>query len=404
MQPIPTASRQLDQYNQWLEPTTTNQLTELATRLRGKKIYEVNATANGGGVAELLSSQLGLMKSLGLDADWLVIPPDDRFFATTKQLHNRLQGNTTGLVETEYYEQYLAKVNTLLPTDGDLYILHDPQTAGLIAQLDPTKVIWRCHIDTSTSDPATRDWLIGYVGQAAKLIFSLPEFAHGIASHQVAIVYPATDPLVAKNLPLTADHTTAILKQSGIDPASEFITQISRYDHFKDPLGVIRLHQQLQKTMPQLRCVLLGNYADDDPEGAAIFAEVQAAAGPNCHVLVNAVNNDDLVNALQSRAKAVIQYSNREGFGLTVTEAMWKSGLVFARPSGGIGLQILSGKTGLIATGDPALDATTLLTGWQDAELMEQLRRGGHEHVRKHFLTPIMLRDYLSVYANVLGV
>lgn len=366
-------------------------------------MYEINSTATGGGVVELLRSQIPLMRGLGIDAQWLVLPPDDRFFAITKQFHNALQGGRDSLPEDlEYYDVYTQQIANSLPRDGDLYILHDPQTLGLIPFLADKPVVWRCHIDLTNAEPHTFAWLRRRLRSVDGAIFSLESYTSGI--EHTSIVQPSIDPLQSKNQPLSEAVADKLIAQLGIDPSRPFITQISRYDMFKDPIGVLEVARRLQVIMPRLQCVLLGNYADDDPEGEAMYQTVVVAAEgmPDTHILVNVKDNERVVNALQTRAAAVLQYSSREGFGLTVTEAMWKGALMCARPVGGILLQVKNGKTGITLTGKHDYDAQRIAHVLQDAKIARRLGAAAHHHVEKNFITPVMLSEYLAAYRKAM--
>ncbi len=389
-------------YAAYLTKRQTVKLESLAKKLQGKKIYEINSTATGGGVVELLQSQIPLMQGLGLQAEWLVLPPDERFFTITKQFHNALQGGRDSLPEDlDYYDVYTQKIAATVPRDGDIYILHDPQTLGLIPFLADKVVIWRCHIDLTNAEPHTFSWLRRRLRAVDGSIFSLPNYTAGIENAH--IVHPSIDPLRPKNITLPEARSTALLTQIGVDVSRPFITQISRYDIFKDPIGVLEVARRVQETMPELQCVMLGNYADDDPEGKDMYLKVREAAKSMSHalVLVNVSDNEEVVSALQSRAAAVMQYSYREGFGLTVTEAMWKGALVCARPVGGISLQIKNRKTGVVLTGNHNHDASRIVRLLGSSNDHHDIREAARAHVEKNFITPVMLSDYLDVYQKI---
>lgn len=396
--------QRIEKYAPWLHARTMEQLTWAGQNMSGYKIYEINSTATGGGVVELLRSQIPLMLGLGIDVHWLVLPPDKRFFTITKQLHNALQGGRDRLPEDlEYYDHYTQAVAASLPRDGDLYILHDPQTLGLIPFLADKPVIWRCHIDLTNAEPQTYAWLRRRLREVRRSIFSMESYSAGMP--RSAIVAPSIDPLQPKNQPLAATQADSLLARLGIDPSRPFVTQVSRYDQFKDPLGVLQVFSRAQPQVAGLQCVLLGNYATDDPEGQQIYESVMRAADSlaDTHVLVNVPNNELVVNALQSRAAGVLQYSSREGFGLTVTEAMWKRSLVFVRPVGGILLQVRDHATGIYLTGKSEADAERLVRGIRSPELRDRLGAAAHDYVAEHFITPVMLNQYLQVYQQVLS-
>ncbi len=401
MQEQRLSPHRLAEYRQWLTQRQVVKLESLAGDLAGKKIYEINATAIGGGVVELLQSQVPLMMGLGLDAHWLVLPPDKRFFTITKQFHNALQGGRDDPPDDiEYYDEYTQRVAKSLPRDGDIYVLHDPQTLGFIPFLAGKTVIWRCHIDLTNAEPRTLAWVRRRLRSVSRSIFSLQSYTAGMPN--TAIVYPSIDPLLPKNQVMNKAAAEKVLHRHGIKADQPIVTQISRYDRFKDPLGVIEICALVRAKIPDLQCVLLGNYATDDPEGSVVYKEVVAAARklPNTFLIVNAPDNDELVNALQSRADVVVQNSNREGFGLTVTEAMWKRALVCGRPVGGIVLQIKNRRTGLYFNGSHEADAKILARALEAKGLRSRLGQAAHETVEKHFITPVMLAEYLAVYVG----
>lgn len=404
MQEQPIRAQPLSSYDPWFGGRGRGRLESLAATIAGKRVYEINSTATGGGVVELLRSQLPLMCGLNIDAHWLVLPPDDRFFAITKQFHNALQGGRDSLPDDiEYYDEYSKRVGPTIPLDGDLYILHDPQTLGLIPYLHGKPVIWRCHIDLTDAEPSTYAWVRKRLSGVSRSIFSMPSFAAGIDS--TAIVAPSIDPLQPKNQPLSEAQAGSLLTGLGIDISRPFVTQISRYDQFKDPIGVIEMYRSALKQMPELQLVMLGNYATDDPEGETMFHKVRQAAGDlkQAQILVNIENNELIVNALQSRATGVIQYSSREGFGLTVTEAMWKRALVLTRPVGGIVSQIKDRKTGVYLKGETEVDARRMIAAIGSDDLRDRLGAAAHDYVQSHFITPVMVADYLAVYGDVLS-
>ncbi len=395
----------IDNYKKLLPAEDIDSLYSLAAKLKGKKIVEINATSFGGGVAELLRSQIPLMRELGLDIDWYVLPANDQFFNITKQLHNCLQGICPlhPNVDIEYYQAYLDDVAKNLP-EADIYILHDPQTLGLAQHLQNKKVIWRCHIDLTAAEDSTHNWLTQHYQYFSKVIFSLESYMAGIEKNKAAIVYPAIDPFSKKNYLLSDQECQKIITQHPIDINKPYILQVSRFDKFKNPLGVLHIFSELQKQMPEMQCILMGNYATDDPEGQEYYKSVHKLAKQidpyNIHIIVQ--TDDITINAFQRRAAAVIQNSNKEGFGLTVTEALWKQKIVFSRPVGGITLQILNNKTGYYLVDEDSLSANEIVKVLRGGEKHSAIvTRAGHELVKKKFITPIMVRDYLRAYTSI---
>lgn len=402
----PAKVASLDQYALAVGNDLIEQLKLAAKPLAGKKIVEINSTAVGGGVAELLSSQIPMCHELGLDADWYVIPPDDRFFATTKGLHNCLQGECAidAVLDFEYYQQYLSQIAKSLPP-ADLYVLHDPQTLGLVPFIKNIPMIWRCHIDLTEADPAAFEWLTSYYQYFKRVIFSLDAYVHGLDRSKVSIVHPAIDPLTPKNIKLREADVVKSLAKYKLDLKTPYILQVSRFDKFKDPIGVIEMYKSLKPKNPDLQCLLVGNYATDDPEGKEYYEVVQKkareVAGDGVQIIVGA--DDTTVNALQQNASIVIQNSTREGFGLTVTEAMWKKRVVFSRPVGGIALQIIHNKTGYYLSDNPTANEALMNEVLNRHYIYNMLAVDAHRHVKENFVTPKMLADYLTVYAKALS-
>lgn len=396
----------LDQYRASVGSEVVDRLVTSSKPLRNTKIVEINSTATGGGVAELLNSQIPMCQELGLDVSWFVVPPDDRFFKTTKGLHNCLQGecSLSEVLDFEYYQQYLDEVAKSLP-EADLYILHDPQTLGLIPFLKNKKIIWRCHIDLTEADRNTLEWLHNFYPYFDKIIFSLEAYIHGLDHSQVAIVHPSIDPLTPKNIKLSDEDLDKYTKKFGVNKRTPYILQVSRFDKFKNPLGVIEMFKLLSADNPDLQCLLVGGYATDDPEGLEYFKviqdKVQELASDRIKIISDA--SDTEVNALQQQANIVIQNSSREGFGLTVTEALWKKKIVFSRPVGGIALQIIHDRTGYYLSDNPQASKALMnqvITRGYNYNLIGQ---DAHNHVKQNFVTPKMLADYLDVYSGVMN-
>ena len=398
--------RKLDDYQAETDPILVEELKASAKSLQGKKIYEINATAIGGGVAELLSSQIPLYADLGLDVEWLVLPRSDNFFAITKNIHNCLQGMCAlpNQFELESYSKYLQEASKDVPMDGDIYVLHDPQTLGLAPYLKGKKLIWRCHIDLTMADAHVLAWVQSYYAYFQKVIFSLEAYVSGLDHNKVAIVHPAIDPLSDKNKQLSRAQIDTYLAKYKLDITRPYMLQVSRFDRFKNPIGVIEIFAEARKLIPDLQCVLIGNYATDDPEGRPYFEEVSRIAhevDPE-HIRIITENNDEAVNALQRAAGVVIQNSTQEGFGLSVTEALWKEKFVFAHPVGGIALQVINGKTGFYLADNNHDSAGKIADVLKDSRKYTNVEADAKEWVRKRFLLPKMVEDYLRVYNSTL--
>jgi len=380
-------------------------LLRLAERGRGRRFLHVNSTRAGGGVAEILYRLVPIMNDLGVKTDWEVIGGDREFFATTKAFHNGLQGMEQVLTEAmleHYLEVNRANSERLKPW-GDLVLIHDPQPAAMIEARPPEgKWVWRCHIDLSA--PQRRVWafLRRFVVRYDAAIFSLPAFAQQLPIPQF-LVYPSIDPLAEKNRRMSKREIQKVLEGLQLPDDKPILLQVSRFDHFKDPIGVINAYRMV-KRYHDVRLVLAGGGAADDPEGAQVLAGVREAAGrdPDIYVLDLPSNAHLQINALQRAATIVLQKSTREGFGLTVAEAMWKGKPVIGGATGGITVQIIYGVTGYTVNSveGAAYWIRYLLS---NPQLIRKMGEAGREHVRQHFLITRHLRDYLSLLVHLAG-
>lgn len=412
-------ARNLSDYQGMVDPEIFEELQDLGRRLQGKRIIHVNSTRLGGGVAEILYTLIPLSQSLGLETEWLVIEGDPDFFAVTKAFHNQLQGEAVPLTSEmlSHYREVNERNAQRLDLSADVVIIHDPQPAALVTHRPKNALwLWRCHIDLSPKIPPARvrgpqrsawDFLREYVEQYDGAIFTMPQFAQGLTILQ-HFVPPSIDPLSEKNCDLPPDEIERICRELGVPSDKKILVQVSRFDRFKDPIGVIRAYKLFRETYGKEHntcLVLAGGGATDDPEGAAVLREVEAHAQgyEDICILERPPTSHREINALQRRADVVLQKSKREGFGLVVTEALWKRKPVVAAPAGGITLQILDGITGLLARSDEEW-ADRLAYLLEHPEAGERLGEAGHKHVRQHFLTPRELRDYLRVIADHLGV
>jgi trehalose synthase len=388
-----------------------DRLAELARELRGARVLHVNATPYGGGVSELLRSMVPLMNGLGLVAEWRIIRGDARFFEVTKKIHNGLQGASSGLTEIER-EAYLGTSNRnaeLLETDYDFVFLHDPQPAA-IAGLRPraagTRWIWRCHIDTSTPSQDTWAFLRAHLGGYDAAIFTMAEFVPpDLPITRVEIMPPAIDPLSPKNMTIEDRTARNLLEWIGVRPDVPLVTQVSRFDPWKDPHGVIAAYRLAREDLPDLELALVGSMALDDPQGWDIYSEIknEAAADPRIHIHTNLTGVSNIeVNAFQRLSRVVLQKSIKEGFGLVVSEALWKGTPVVAGRAGGIPLQMAEGTGGfLVDSVEDCARALVSLIG--DRDRAAELGRLGREHVRQNFLTPRLLVDELELLSALAG-
>ncbi len=387
------------------------EIQRLAAPLEGKRVLHLSATAFGGGVAEINYTLVPLMKSAGLEADWRIINGQDEFFNVTKKIHNGLQGNPQGLTEDEeaIFQRYNA-LNAAEVDDSeyDFIIVHDPQPAAVIDHFPNSKArwIWRCHIDLSTPNPDVLNVLLPSIAKYDGAIFHMPQYVPSSPDLPEAYIWPpAIDPLTPKNMALSAEDAAYIVDQFGIDVDRLLITQVSRFDPWKDPLGVIDSYRLVRESHPGLQLGLVGSMAHDDPEGWEFYNQtVEYAAGdPDIFILSNLNNIGSVeVNAFQVHSAAVLQKSIREGFGLTVTEGLWKSRPTVAGRVGGIPSQIQEGETGwLVDSVEECAEACLQIL----EDPAEARRRGtlGKEYVRQHFLTPRLLRDWLALFNRLDG-
>jgi trehalose synthase len=407
LQPVSVAHKNLADYASIVGRELVDEIRERAARLEGKRILHVSATAFGGGVAEILNTLVPLMRDVGLDCEWHVIYGREEFFNTTKLMHNALQGNPQGLDE-EQWNIWLRynEINAAQLSEGwDACIVHDPQPAA-IPSLVPEKArnwIWRCHIDLSSPNQDTLTGLLPFLEPYQAAVFHMQQYVPPGIDGRAHILPPAIDPLAPKNMAFSPEDAVYICAQFGIDVDRPLLTQVSRFDPWKDPLGVIDAYRIVKQDVPDVQLALVGSMATDDPEGWDYFnATVAHADGdPDIHILNNLNNVGSIeVNAFQSHSDVVIQKSTREGFGLTVTEAIWKAKPFIGGDVGGIPLQVTNGESGfLVNTVEEC--AARALEVLADPGLGKQLGRAGKESVRRRFLMPRLLRDWLSVFEQL---
>ncbi|MEC4816239.1 MAG: glycosyltransferase [Scytonema sp. PMC 1069.18] len=386
-----------------------DQLQQLAAPLRGKKVVHVNSTRLGGGVAEILNKLVPLMQELGLDTSWEIIQGDSDFFQCTKGMHNALQGNPVQITNAllRYYDETNARnAEQLRPIleQADFAFIHDPQPAPLL-QYCPNrrgKWIWRCHIDVSRPYRPIWKFLRQFLMSYDASIFSLAAFAQPLP-HPQYIIPPSIDPLSEKNVDLYDSEVDAVCDRFSLDRSRPLIVQVSRFDRFKDPVGVIQAYQLAKKFIPQLQLVLAGGSATDDPEGKFVLDEVYTAAGddPDIHVLLLPPDAHRIINALQRAADIALQKSTREGFGLTVTESLWKGKPVIGGDTGGIRLQVINHHTGYLVN-TPEGAALRIRYLLSQSEKIEEMGKKAKEFVRENFLITRQLREYLTLMVALL--
>jgi trehalose synthase len=408
LQPIAAGQKSLADYTHVAGKPLIEEIRELSSELEGLKVLHLSATAFGGGVSEILYTLVPLMNDVGVDAQWQVMLGREEFYNVTKLLHNALQGNPQGLSAEEW--QIFAKYNEINAgelTDGwDVAIIHDPQPAA-IQQLAASKAsnwVWRCHIDLSTPNETAIERLVPLVRSYDGAVFHLQDYVPtGMDGTAVHICPPAIDPLSPKNMAFSPEDAAYVCDQFGIDVDRPLLCQVSRFDPWKDPMGVIDAYRLVKEEIPEVQLALIGSMATDDPEGWEFFNQTMAHADgdPDVHILNNLNNVGAIeVNAFQSQADVVIQKSTREGFGLTVSEALWKARPFIGGDVGGIPLQVDDGKTGYLVS-SPEECAERSLGILRDPDLGKRLGRAGKEHVRSHFLTPRLLRDWLRIFKDL---
>ena len=388
------------------------EIRRLAEPLRGKRLVHLSATAFGGGVAEINYALVPLMKDAGLDAEWRIISGAEEFFAATKTIHNALQGDPVGLTRTqeEVYRRFQALNAEEFADDYDFVLVHDPQPAGLIEHFpdSPAHWVWRCHIDLSQPNPEVLGFLLPWLARYDAAIFHMQEYVPRVAEMPPAFIWPpAIDPLTPKNMALSAEDAAYIVDQFGIDVERPLLTQVSRFDPWKDPLGVIDAYRIVKAERPDVQLALVGSMAHDDPEGWDYYNRTvtYAEGDADVYILSNLNNIGSVeVNAFQVHSAAAIQKSTKEGFGLTVTEALWKTRPVVASRVGGIVAQIQDGETGwLVDPYSPEECAQACLEILADPASARQRALRGKEFVRRNFLMPRLLRDWLVLLNKLDG-
>lgn len=405
----------LDDYAPLVGDDLVAELRELARPLRGLRVLHVNATAVGGGVAEMLLSLVPLMRAAGLAADWYVLQAGDSFFEVTKRYHNALQGKPTEW-SPEEFDLYWAAVERNVRdleaglADYDVVVVHDPQPlvlASLFRSESRPEMIWRCHIDLTSPSPDTWNVLSPHLAGYDLLVFSSEAYVpEGLEAERIEIARPCIDPFRAKNRAVREWECREVLDRYGIDRTRPYLLQVSRFDPWKDPLGVLDVFQRVRDTHPGLQLVYMAGMADDDPEGWGLYEQTREAAGddPDVHLLALQVGPDEVdrnaleVNAIQREATVVLQKSIREGFGLVVAEALWKERAVVAGNVGGIPLQVRDGWNGyLVDSVDAAADRAAELLG--DPDRRTEFGRRGRQVVTDEYLFTRLLGQYLRWFA-----
>ncbi|MFA5479553.1 MAG: glycosyltransferase [Candidatus Muiribacteriota bacterium] len=394
----------LNDYKDIVGESVIHQLEQLAAPLKGLKVVHVNSTKLGGGVAEILNKLIPLKQSLGLECEWEVVTGESDFYHCTKGFHNGLQGNSVNIsqdllkIYEKTNEENAQKLHDKLK-EADIVFIHDPQPAMLLKYTPDRKGkwLWRCHIDVSKPYRPVWKYLKQHVEGYDASIFSLADFAQPLP-HTQYLISPSIDPLAEKNIELSDREVKETCRSYGIDTDSPMMIQVSRFDRFKDPLGVIEAYKLAKKFQPRLQLVLAGGGADDDPEGEAVLREVQKAAQgeKDIKILLLPPDAHRIINALQRGSDIILQKSVKEGFGLTVTEALWKSKPVIGGDTGGIKLQVINHHTGFLVN-SPEGAALRIRYLYHNRDKMIEMGKEGKEFVRENFLITRHLREYLTL-------
>jgi trehalose synthase len=396
----------INDYSPIVGKSTIEDLKVIAEKLNGCRILNVNSTAVGGGVAEILNRMIPLLNELGVDAKWDVIKGNEKFFEITKNFHNALHGVKVDFKKEDF--DYFTEVNREnvqhMELDADLFLIHDPQPIGLIEKKKTFggHWAWRCHIDFTTPQPDLMEFLNTFIEQYETAVFSAPAFSRPLNIQQ-ALIAPSIDPLSDKNRDLPQEQINKIVEGYGIDLSRPVVTQISRFDYLKDPVGVVKVYK-LVKPYIDCQLVLAGGGATDDPEGMMVLNEVREAAGtdPDIHILFLPPSSDIEINALQRASTVVLQKSLKEGFGLTVSEALWKKKPTIAGAVGGIPLQIKHQYSGILSY---SIEGTAyyLKQLLHEPEYARQLGANGKQHIKENFLITRHIRDYMLLFLSLMN-
>jgi trehalose synthase len=409
LQQVETERKQLADYRPIVGDKVIAEIEGLAASLKGARVVHVNATAFGGGVAEMLVTLVPLMRDVGLDAGWQVIEGEDEFFSVTKACHNGLQGMDIPLTQEMkgVWRRYNEMNARGFEGEYDFVVVHDPQPAGMLhyhGHEGGKHWAWRCHIDSSHPNPVYWDFFAPYISEYEAGIFTMEQYVGpGVSYDHLAIITPTIDPLSPKNAPMVEDEAREIVARFGVDVGRPLITQVSRFDLWKDPLGVIDAYRIVKAQVPEVQLALVGSMASDDPEGWYYLDKTIRHAGEDfdVHILHNFHGVGGLeVGAFQTVSDVVVQKSTREGFGLVVTEPMWKGKPVVGGNVGGIPLQVIDGETGFLVDSVEACGEKMLYL-LEHPEESARMGAAAREHVRRNFLTTRHLADYLRLFAEL---
>ena len=390
----------LDYYKRIVGTNIIKKIKDSAEPLQDKHIVHVSSTSEGGGVAEMLNTLVFLMNDLSIETGWRILRGSHSFFKITKGFHNSLQGKSMSITRNrkDIYEEYCER-NSIIThiKDHDIVIVHDPQPLGMISEYQKkTTWLWRCHIDLSNPYYKTMDYLLPFIKKYDGVIISSKKFRIKGTEKPQFTIHPSIDPLSPKNKKITHKKAKRLLSLKGVDIDKPILTQISRFDPWKDHHGVLKIYKKIREKM-DCQLVLMGDMASDDPQGPIIFHKIKKESEKLSGVHIITEKNDLLVNALQQESALVFQKSKREGFALTVSEAMWKKTPVIGTNVGGIPLQVVDGKTGYIINNikDGAEKAVRLL---DDKKLRGRMGKHARNHVKKNFLVTRQLQDYIDLF------
>jgi trehalose synthase len=394
----------LNDYIPVVGENSIEELKLLGQQLEGKTIENINSTAVGGGVAEILNRMVPLFQELGVDAKWEVIKGGNDFYGVTKKFHNALHGKEEKITDLDFeiFREHTRQILNETPLYGDIIFIHDPQPAGLVAKRRDIgkQWIWRCHIDVSHPNRDVWGFLKSMVDQYDATVFSAPQFSQMLDIPQIQIP-PSIDPLSDKNKDLPEEYVNSIMDRFSIPRDKPLITQVSRFDYLKDPIGVIEAYKMVKRYI-DCQLLLVGGSATDDPEGAKVLAEVleKAQGDPDIHILELPPTSNLEINAIQRASTIVLQKSLKEGFGLTIAEALWKAKPVIASAVGGIPLQITHKYSGIL-THTVEGTAYWIKQLLQSPDFAKQLGINGREHIKENFLLTRHLRDYMLLFISL---
>jgi trehalose synthase len=407
--PIPD-QRRLDDFREPAGDEAVDRLREAADPLKGARLIQLSSTSFGGGVSELLYTHVALLQDLGIDAEWQIIDGSEEFFTVTKLVHNALQGMPVPWSDA-FEQTYLDRIQhsaERFESDADFVFVHDPQPVAMLSFLEEEgrrsgRWVWRCHIDLAQPMEQVWSFFAVHAARYDAAVFTMDEFVKPGLGPQVAVIPPSIDPLSPKNTYLDPEAVDEILAAYGVDPKRPVVSQVSRFDPWKDPLGVIDAFRAAEEQVPDAQLILVGSMAHDDPEAWHFLELAQEHRGddPDIHILTNLQDVGPVaVNAFQRASDVAIQKSIREGFGLTVAEAMWKERAVIGGDVGGIRIQIEDGVSGYLVD-SPEACAERLVELLRDEGLRERMGRAGRQRVRDRFLTVRELTDYLTLLASL---